>query len=318
MTTTTTLSEKYVLFPIKYPSIWSMYKKHVTSFWITEEIDLSQDYKGWNELSTNEQQFIKMVLGFFAASDGIVFENLALRFIKEMEIPEVRCFYGFQMAIENIHSETYSLLIDTLIKDKTEQDQLFHALENFESISKKANWALKWITSDSSLTQRLVAFAIVEGIFFSGSFCAIFWLKKRGIKMPGLIFSNELISRDEGLHTEFAILLYSILDQRLPEGIIHQMMEEAINVEKSFIIESLEVELIGMNSSLMIQYICFVADRLLKSLGYSPLYHVTNPFEWMITISMQGKTNFFEKRVSDYSLKTSSITESIYEQIDDF
>lgn len=277
-----------------------MYKKQMASFWTVEEIDLSSDMKDWVNLNANEQHFIKSILAFFAASDGIVLENLAGRFMKEVQVPEARCFYGFQIMMENVHAETYSLLLDTYIRDTTEKNHLFNAIETVPSVTKKAAWAIKWINSDvSTFAQRLVAFACIEGIFFSGSFCAIYWIKKRGL-MPGLTFSNELISRDEGLHTDFACLLYSYLKHRLSEADVHGIVSEALEIESEFIAESLPVELIGMNSKLMIQYIKFVSDRLLVSLGYSKLYNTTNPFEWMEMISLQGKTNFFEKRVGEY------------------
>ena len=290
---------RYVLFPIRYNDMWAMYKKHEASFWTAEELDLAQDIADWKTLSNSEKHFIKYVLAFFAASDGIVLENLALRFFNEVQIPEARAFYGFQMAMENIHSETYSLLIDSYIMDQEEKDQLFNAIDHFSSIKKKADWAIKWMHSDSSFAQRLVGYAAVEGIFFSGSFCAIFWLKKRSL-MPGLTFSNELISRDEGLHTDFACLLYSHIVNKLDEETVHRVIGEAIEIEKEFILEALPCELIGMNSKLMSQYLEFVADRLLLSLGYQKLFKAHNPFEWMDMISMQGKTNFFEKRVSEY------------------
>lgn len=292
--------ERFVLFPIKHDDIFKMYKKHVSSFWTTEEIDLSGDQKDWETLSDNDRFFIKHVLAFFAASDGIVNENLAERFLKEVQYPEARCFYGFQIAMENIHSETYSLLLDTYIKDEKEKTSLFNAISTIDCIKKKAGWALKYIGSEASFAERLVAFAAVEGIFFSGSFCAIFWLKKRG-KMPGLTFSNELISRDEGLHCDFACLLYrQHLVSKLSEAKIHSIIREAVSIEKEFVCESLKVSLIGMNAALMSQYIEFVADRLVYALGYDKIYNATNPFEWMEMISLRGKTNFFEKRVGDY------------------
>ena len=297
------LPDRYVMFPIHYQPIWEMYKKHQMAFWVAEEIDLSNDVKGWDKLSPDEQHFLKMVLAFFAASDGIVLENLAVRFMRDVQIPEARAFYGFQIMIETIHSETYSLLIDTIIKNKTEQSQLFRAVENFPAIKEKAEWARKWISSKNPFAQRLLAFAAVEGVFFSGSFCAIFWLKKRGIKMPGLFMSNEFISRDEGMHTDFACLLYSMIpeDQRLSVEVVHQIMAEAVAIEEKFITDSLPVSLVGMNNHLMVQYIQYVADRLLKQLKYPVLFGSSNPFEWMLTISLPGKTNFFEKRVSDYN-----------------
>jgi ribonucleotide reductase beta subunit family protein with ferritin-like domain len=290
---------RFVMFPIQYNDIWTMYKKHEASFWTAEELDLAQDLRDWDLLTANEKHFIKHVLAFFAGSDGIVLENLATRFFNEVQIPEARAFYGFQIAMENIHSETYSQLIDTYINDSEEKNNLFNAITHFPSIKKKADWAIKWMGSNASFAQRLVAYAAIEGIFFSGSFCAIFWMKKRSL-LPGLTFSNELISRDEGLHTDFACLLYSHIVNKLTQAQIYNIISESIEIEKEFITEALPVELIGMNSRLMSQYIEFVADRLLVSLGCEKLYRVHNPFEWMEMISMQGKTNFFEKRVSEY------------------
>ncbi len=291
---------RFVLFPIKHDDIWQMYKKAEASFWTAEEIDLSQDMNDWeNKMSADEKHFIKHVLAFFAASDGIVNENLAQQFFGEVQAPEAKCFYGFQIAIENIHSETYSLLIDTYIKDPQEKDKLFHAMETVPAVKKKAEWALRWINNHNSFAERIVAFAAVEGIFFSGSFCSIFWLKKRGI-MPGLSFSNELISRDEGLHCDFACLLYSHLVNKLSEDRIREIICDAVLIEKEFITEALPVSLIGMNSDMMAQYIEFVADRLLEALGYNKVYLTANPFPWMELISLQGKTNFFEKRVAEY------------------
>lgn len=290
--------ERFVLLPIKYPEIWKMYKKHEASFWTAEEIDLSPDLKDWERLTADEQHFVKHVLAFFAASDGIVNENLAVNFMKEVQLPEARCFYGFQIMIENIHSETYSLLIDTYIKDNIEKKRLFNAIETVPCVQKKAQWALRWI-NEGSFAERLVAFAAVEGIFFSGSFCSIFWLKKRGL-MPGLSFSNELISRDEGLHCDFACLLYGMLENKLSQERIYEIIRDAVENEHEFVTDALPVSLIGMNSKLMCQYIEFVADRLLVSLGYPKIYNATNPFDFMETISLQGKTNFFEKRVAEY------------------
>ena len=290
---------RFVLLPIKYPSVWDMYKKAEASFWTAEEIDLSADMNDWEKLSSDEQHFIKHVLAFFAASDGIVNENLAIQFCNEVQIPEARCFYGFQMAVENIHSETYSLLIDTYIKDEDEKQYLFDAIETIPAVKQKANWALRWINDSDSFAHRLIAFAAVEGIFFSGSFCSIFWLKKRGL-MPGLTFSNELISRDEGLHTDFACLLFDLLNNKPHTDMVTQIITEAVEIEKSFVTSSLPVSLIGMNAELMSQYIEFVADRLLLSLGANKVYNAKNPFDWMELISLQGKTNFFEKRVGDY------------------
>lgn len=263
--------------------------------------DLAADQKDWEKMSENEQHFVKHVLAFFAASDGIVNENLAMNFANEVQIPEARCFYGFQIAIENIHSEVYSLLIDTYVKDPSEKKYLFNAIETIPCVKKKADWALRWTESKyASFAERVVAFAAVEGIFFSGSFCAIFWLKKRGL-MPGLSFSNELISRDEGLHCDFACLLYKMLDHKLDESRVHEIIRDAVDSEKEFVVDALPVELIGMNSKTMTQYIEFVADRLLGALGVSKIYGSSNPFEWMDLISMEGKTNFFEKRVGEYS-----------------
>jgi len=292
--------DRFVVFPIKYDDIWKMYKQAEASFWTAEEIDLGQDLVDWAKLNKDERHFIKHILAFFAASDGIVNENLATEFYDEVQYPEARCFYGFQIAIENIHSETYSLLIDTYVKDNEEKDKLFRAIETVPCVTKKADWALRWINDTDSFAERLIAFAAVEGIFFSGSFCSIFWLKKRGL-MPGLTFSNELISRDEGLHTDFACLLYNNhIDKKLSEERVKQIIMEAVEIEKEFIMDSLPVDLIGMNSRLMGQYIEFVADRLLGTLGCSKVYGVSNPFEWMELISLQGKTNFFEKRVGEY------------------
>lgn len=294
--------QRFVLFPIKHPQVWAMYKKAEASFWTAEEIDLSLDRQQFQHLSDNERHFLTHVLAFFAASDGIVNENLVLNFNNEIQIPEARCFYGFQIAIENIHSEVYSLLIDTYVKDKNEKQKLFNAIETIPCIRKKAEWALQWTDAKyASFAERLIAFAAVEGIFFSGSFCAIYWLKKRGL-MPGLTFSNELISRDEGMHCDFACLLYTMLDHKLPESRVHEIIRGAVDGEQKFIAESLPVELIGMNSRLMTEYIEFVADRLLVALGLSKLYNTKNPFEWMTLISLQGKTNFFEKRVGEYSI----------------
>ena len=291
---------RFVLFPIEHTDIWEMYKLHAAAFWTAEEIDLAEDAKDWKKLNDNERHFLKHVLAFFAASDGIVNENLVTNFADEVQWAEARCFYGFQIMMENIHAETYSLLIDTHITDPIEKDHLFNALETVPSVKKKGNWALKWLSrKKGTFAQRLVAFAAVEGIFFSGSFCAIFWLKKRGL-MPGLTFSNELISRDEGLHCDFACLLHNQLNRGAGENIIHRIISEAVEIETEFVTSALPVELIGMNAGLMRQYIEFVADRLLVSLGASKLYDVSNPFPWMEMISMQGKTNFFEKRVGEY------------------
>ena len=291
--------ERFVLLPINYPKVWEMYKKHEQSFWTAEEIDLHPDLVDWeNKLNDDERHFIKHVLAFFAASDGIVNENLAVNFMSEVQIPEARCFYGFQIMMENIHSETYSLLIDAYIKDPKEKHYLFNAIETVPCVKKKADWALRWI-QNGSFAERLVAFAAVEGIFFSGSFCSIFWLKKRGL-MPGLTFSNELISRDEGLHCDFACLLYSMLQNKMTQEQVHTIIKDAVNCEHEFVTDALPVSLIGMNAKLMCQYIEFVADRLLVSLGYSKIYNAANPFDFMEMISLQGITNFFEKRVGEY------------------
>ncbi|KAG6918908.1 Ribonucleotide-diphosphate reductase (RNR), small subunit [Tephrocybe rancida] len=293
---------RFVLFPIQYPEIWQMYKKAEASFWTAEEMDLSKDLHDWNNrLNNNERHFISHVLAFFAASDGIVNENLLERFSNEVQAAEARCFYGFQIMMENIHSETYSLLIDTYIKDQAEREYLFDAIETIPCIKRKADWALKWISDqNSTFGERLVAFAAVEGIFFSGSFASIFWMKKRGL-MPGLTFSNELISRDEGMHTDFACLLFSHLKRRPHPDTIKAIITQAVVIEQEFLTDALPVKLIGMNSELMCQYIEFVADRLLVALGNDKVYNKTNPFDFMDMISLQGKTNFFEKRVSDYS-----------------
>lgn len=292
---------RFVIFPIKNHEIWQMYKKAEASFWTAEEIDLSKDLGDWNnKLNKNERFFISRILAFFAASDGIVNENLVENFSGEVSCTEAKCFYGFQIMMENIHSETYSLLIDTYIKDPQESNYLFNAIENIPAIKKKADWALRWINDkDALFAERLIAFAAVEGIFFSGSFASIFWLKKRGL-MPGLTFSNELICRDEGLHTDFACLLFSHLKNRINEEIIEKIILEAVAIEKEFFTDALPVSLLGMNSNLMCQYVEFVADRLLVALGNKKYYKVTNPFDFMENISLAGKTNFFEKRVSDY------------------
>ena len=290
--------DRFVILPINYPAIWEMYKRHEASFWTAEEIDLSSDQKDWDNLTDGERHFISHILAFFAASDGIVNENLAVNFMSEVQVPEARCFYGFQIMMENIHSETYALLIDSYIKNPKEKDKLLHAIDTVPCVQKKAKWALRWI-ENGSFAERLVAFAAVEGIFFSGSFCSIFWLKKRGL-MPGLTFSNELISRDEGLHCEFACLLYGMLENKLSQEQVHGIISDAVEIEKEFITEALPVALIGMNAKLMSQYIEFVADRWLQELGYPPIYNATNSFDFMEMISLQVKTNFFEKRVGDY------------------
>ncbi|KAK5109278.1 Ribonucleotide-diphosphate reductase (RNR), small subunit [Meristemomyces frigidus] len=294
-------AQRFVLFPIKYHEIWQMYKKAEASFWTAEEIDLSKDLHDWNKrLHDDERFFISHVLAFFAASDGIVNENLVERFSGEVQIPEARCFYGFQIMMENIHSETYSLLIDTYISEPRQRTYLFNAIDNIPCIRKKADWALKWISDkNSTFACRLIAFAAVEGIFFSGSFAAIFWLKKRGL-MPGLTFSNELISRDEGMHTDFACLLFSHLRNKPDKALVESIIVEAVAIEQEFLTDALPCALLGMNSKLMNQYIEFVADRLLLALGNTKYYHATNPFDFMENISLAGKTNFFEKRVGDY------------------
>ncbi len=292
---------RFVIFPIKYHDMWTQYKKAVASFWTAEEIDLSKDFEQWEKLTDNERYFIKNILAFFAGSDGIVNENLVQNFMDEVQVAEAKCFYGFQIAIENIHSEVYSLLLDTYVKDIEEKDKMFKAIYTIPCVQKKADWALRWIDSKNSYAERLVAFAAIEGIFFSGSFCAIFWLKKRGL-MPGLTFSNELISRDEGMHTDFACLLYSHLDNKLTDEKVHEIYNDAVSIEKEFITQSLPCDLIGMNSRLMSRYIEFVADRLLVQLGHSKIFNTSNPFDFMDMISMEQKTNFFESRVSSYSL----------------
>jgi len=289
---------RFVILPIQYDAIWKMYKKAEASFWTAEEVDLSKDINDWNNLKEEERYFVKHVLAFFAASDGIVNENLVEKFMQEVQVPEARCFYGFQIAIENIHSEMYSLLIDTYIKDPAEKENLFNAIETVPAVKKKANWALNWI-NNASYAERVIAFASVEGIFFSGSFASIFWLKKRGL-MPGLTFSNELISRDEGLHTDFACLMFHHLKNKPSEERIVQIVSEAVEIEIEFLTDALPVKLIGMNCDLMSIYIKFVADRLLSELSCQKIYNVENPFDFMENISLDGKTNFFEKRVGDY------------------
>jgi len=313
-------SDRFVLFPIQHDDIWEMYKKQEASIWTAEEIDLSGDIIDWDsKLNDNERHFIKHVLAFFAASDGIVNENLAENFLAEVQYTEAKFFYGFQVMMENIHSETYSLLIDTLIKDKKEREYLFNALETIDCVKKKADWALRWI-DNGSFAERLIAFAAVEGIFFSGSFCSIFWLKKRGL-MPGLSFSNELISRDEGLHCDFACLLYSehIVNKLDPE-VVTGIITDAVEIEKEFVTDALPVKLIGMNADLMCQYIEFCADRLLIELGCKKVYNATNPFDFMELISLQGKTNFFEKRVGDYQKAgvTSNKEDNVFKIDEDF
>ena len=309
---------RFVMFPIKHNDIWEMYKKQVDCFWRAEEIDLTKDLKDWDSLSQDERFFISMILAFFAASDGIVLENLAVRFMNDVQISEARAFYGFQIAMENIHSESYSLLIETYIKNSEEKHTLFNAIEHFPSIKKKSDWAQKWIHDNrSSFATRLIAFACVEGIFFSGAFCSIFWIKKRGL-LPGLTFSNELISRDEALHCEFAVLLYSKLLKKMNKARVHEIIKEAVEIESEFICEALPCRLIGMNSQMMTQYIQFVADRLCVQLGYDKIYNVTNSCDFMELISLDSKSNFFEKRVSDYALANKTQNDETFVLTEDF
>ena len=309
---------RFVMFPIQHQDIWEMYKKQVDCFWRAEEIDLSKDLTHWESLNADEKHFVSMILAFFAASDGIVLENLAVRFMSDVQLSEARAFYGFQIAMENIHSQTYSLLIETYIKNEDEKMKLFQAIDHFPCIKKKSDWAQKWIKDNrSGFATRLVAFACVEGIFFSGAFCSIFWLKKRGL-MPGLTFSNELISRDEALHCEFAILLYNKLVKKMPKSKIHELIKEAVDIETEFICDALPCRLIGMNSKMMTQYIQFVADRLCLQLGYDKIYDVANPFDFMELISLEGKTNFFERVVSDYSLANKTVDKNTFEFSEDF
>ena len=302
----------------KFQLLWDLYKKQEDSFWKAEEVDFSSDNKDYLTLNDNEKQFIKMILAFFAASDGIVLENLGVRFMTEVQLPEARAFYGFQIAMENIHSETYSILIDSYIKNTDEKHTLFNAITNFPCIEKKAKWALKWIHDKrSSFATRLIAFACVEGIFFSGAFCSIYWLKKRGL-MPGLTFSNELIARDEALHTEFAVYLYNKMEKKIIKKKIQEIIQEAVTIEKEFITEALPCRLVGMNSDLMNKYIEFVADRLAIQLGIDPIYNAINPFDFMEMISLEQKTNFFESRVSEYSLAEKSGKEDAFDDAIDF
>ena len=309
---------RFVMFPIKHQDIWEMYQKQVDCFWRPEEIDLSKDLTHWEGLNKDEQTFISMILAFFAASDGIVLENLAQRFMSDVQVSEARAFYGFQIAMENIHSHTYSNLIETYIKDKDEKGKLFNAIANFPCIKKKSDWAQKWIHDNrSSFATRLVAFACVEGIFFSGAFCSIFWLKKRGL-LPGLTFSNELISRDEALHCEFAILLYSKLIKKIDKARIHEIIKEAVEIEIEFICEALPCRLIGMNSESMTQYIQFVADRLAVQLGYKKIYNVLNSFPFMELISLESKTNMFEKKIDAYALADKTKTINDFDFTEDF
>jgi ribonucleoside-diphosphate reductase subunit M2 len=308
---------RFVMFPIKDQDIWKMYKKQVDCFWRAEEIDLSKDMNHWDSLNADERHFISMILAFFAASDGIVLENLAVRFMSDVQLAEARAFYGFQIAMENIHSESYSLLIDTYIKNNEEKAKLFSAIDHFPCIKKKSDWAQKWIKDNrSSFATRLVAFACIEGIFFSGAFCSIYWLKKRGL-MPGLTFSNELISRDEALHTEFAVLLYGKLQKKINKTRIYEIIKEAVDIEIEFICDALPCRLIGMNSELMSQYIKFVADRLCLQLGYDKIYNVLCPFDFMELISLEGKTNFFERKVGEYGLANKTKTDA-FEFSEDF
>jgi ribonucleoside-diphosphate reductase subunit M2 len=309
---------RFVMFPIKYPDIWAMYKKQMDCFWRAEEINFAQDLADWEKLSGEEKHFISMVLAFFAASDGIVLENLASRFMSDVQVSEARAFYGFQIAMENIHSESYSLMIDTYIRDDAEKTKLFSAIENYPCIAKKANWAKKWIADNrSSFASRLVAFAAIEGIFFSSSFASIYWIKKRGL-MPGLTFSNELISRDEALHTEFAILLYKKMAKKLNKKRIYEIIEEAVEIEKEFITEAIPCRMIGMNMTLMKQYIEFVADRLVVQLGYDKIYNTGNPFDFMELISIESKVNFFERTNAEYALANKSVDKDIFEFNADF
>lgn len=309
---------RYVMFPIQYDDIWKMYKKQIDLFWHTGELNLAQDLTDWEKLTTDEKHFISMILAFFSSSDAIVTDNLAVRFMNEVQVSEIRAFYGFQIAMETIHSETYSLLIDTYIRDKEEKAQLFNAVANFPCIAKKTSWAQRWLNDKrSSFASRLVAFAAIEGIFFSSSFAAIYWIKKRGL-MPGLTFSNELISRDEGLHCEFAVLLFSKIMKKPTKKRIHEIIKDAVDIEKEFIIESIPCRMIGMNSSLMSQYIEFVADRLCLQLGYDKIYNATNPFDFMELISVETKVNFFERTNSEYSLANKTVNADIFEFNADF
>lgn len=310
-------NSRFVLFPIQYDDMWSLYKKQVDLFWRAEEIDLSKDMADWLKLTPDEQHFISMVLAFFAGSDGIVMENLAGKFMTDVGIAEARAFYSFQIAMEQIHSQTYSVLIDTYIKDGARKDELFNAIDNFPCIQKKADWAQKYIHCSCPFETRLVAFACVEGIFFSGAFCSIFWLKKRGL-LNGLCFSNELISRDEALHCEFAILLYSKLQTKMKPALFEKLIREAVDIELEFICEALPCRLLGMNCDMMKEYIKFVADRLCIQMGYPKPYNAVNPFSWMELISLEGKTNFFEKRVADYSLADKTKTTECFDMTAEF
>ena len=309
---------RYVMFPIKYNDVWEMYKRQVDCFWRAEEVDLSKDLSDWEHLTVDEQKFIKMILAFFAASDGIVLENLGVRFMEEVQVSEIRAFYGFQIAMENIHSEMYSILIDTYISNNNEKQKLFEATKNYPCITSKSNWAKKWLLDkESDFATRLVAFAAIEGIFFSSSFAAIYWIKKRGI-LPGLTLSNEFISRDEALHTEFAVLLYSKLNNKLNTNKIHEIIQDAVEIEKVFITESIPCRMIGMNTKLMIQYIEFMGDRLSMQLGYNKIYGSKNPFDFMELISIDSKVNFFERTNSEYALANKKIDHDVFEFKADF
>jgi ribonucleoside-diphosphate reductase subunit M2 len=309
---------RYVMFPIKYNDIWEMYKRSIDSFWHTGEISLAQDLNDWNKLNDDERNFIKMILAFFSSSDALVTDNLGTRFMNEVQVSEARAFYAFQIAIETIHSEMYSILIDTYIKDSEEKTKLFQATSNYPCIEKKFKWAEKWLNDKrSNFATRLVGFALVEGLFFSSSFAAIYWIKKRGL-MPGLTFSNELISRDEALHTEFAILLYSKINKKIPKKKLYEIVKEAVDIEKEFITESIPCRMIGMNSKLMCQYIEFVADRLCLQLGYDKLYNSSNPFDFMELISIESKVNFFERTNAEYALANKTVDEDVFEFDGDF
>jgi ribonucleoside-diphosphate reductase subunit M2 len=309
---------RYVMFPIQYNDIWEMYKRSIDSFWHTGEISLAQDLNDWNKLNDDERNFIKMILAFFSSSDALVTDNLGTRFMNEVQPSEARAFYAFQIAIETIHSEMYSILIDTYIKDSDEKTKLFQATQNYSCIAKKFNWAQKWLNDKrSGFPTRLIAFALVEGLFFSSSFAAIYWIKKRGL-MPGLTFSNELISRDEALHTEFAVLLYSKIKKRIPKKKLYEIVSEAVDIEKEFITESIPCRMIGMNSKLMCQYIEFVADRLCLQLGYDKLYNSQNPFDFMELISVESKVNFFERTNSEYALANKTVDDDVFDFKSDF
>jgi ribonucleotide reductase beta subunit family protein with ferritin-like domain len=310
--------KRFVLFPILYNDIYQLYKKAESAFWTANEIDLSKDMNDWEKLNNDEKHFIKNIIGFFAGSDGIIMENLAARFMNEVQIPEARAFYSYQIFNESIHSETYSLLIDTYIKDTEEKERIFNSIENIPSVEKKATWAYKWIQNkEVNFATRLIAFAIVEGVFFSGSFCAIYWIKKRGL-LPGLTFSNELISKDEGMHCEFATLLYSKIKNRVNYNVVIDIFKEAVEIEKEFITDSIPCHMIGMNADLMKQYIEFVSDRLLIQLGYNKIWNTENPFEWMELISLRPKANFFELRVGEYSKANISENSTNFNISDDF